>query len=217
MAETIGGTPGRRPGRGCNPLPPCAVYAALRSDRQIRRRVEWGLTYIAMPCIAIATAIGSLLVTGGSWSGQSPTSPTLTIADIVTKIGSEVDARAVLITVLTHAMASGSKREFFLASQVRNEWLPPVRGVEFVRLADAEISGHLAGCGTYWLMSNVQRNDNVVSLVLSQRCGGTSLGYIASLGERGWWLGPPGNNNGGWAPGIGSGLLMRRPPACPYF
>ena len=99
--------------------------------------------------IGIAAAIWSVLMMAGGWSSQDQSIPTLAIADIVTKIGSEADARAVLIAVLTHAMENRSKQEFFLASQVRNEWLPASRGAEFVRLAEAEISDHLAGCGSY--------------------------------------------------------------------
>jgi hypothetical protein len=169
---------------------------------------------MAFISVGIATAIWSVLMMTGSWSSQDRPIPTLSIADIVTKIGSETDARAVLIAVLAHAMENRSKREFFLASQVRNEWLPVGRATEFVRLSESEISGHLTACGSYWEIGNVQRNDNVVSLALGQKCRGTALFYMASFDGREWRLGPPNNNQGGWGPGIGSGFVGR-PPGCP--
>ena len=170
---------------------------------------------MALVRIGIAVAIWSVLMMAGSWSSQDQAIPTLSIADIVTKIGSETDARAVLIAVLTHAMENRSKREFFLASQVRNEWLPAGHSTEFVRLADTELADHLAACGSYWEVGNVQRTDNVVSLALGQKCRGTALFYIVSFDGREWRLGPPTSRGvWGWTPGIGSGFAGR-PPGCP--
>jgi hypothetical protein len=167
-----------------------------------------------------AAAVCLMLVTARPRVGQNastpPEQPVITISDVVAKIGSAADARAVLSTVLTHAMRNQSKKEFFLESQIRNERLPEVLGVELVRLADNEISGHLAMCGTYWLISKVERAGNVVSLFLGQKCSGSVLGYTVSVEGFGWHLGPPGTgrDGGGWQPGIGSGFVSGRPPEC---
>jgi len=48
--------------------------------------------------------------------------------------------------VLTYLMVNHGRREFFLASQIRTEWLPSIAGVEFVCLADAEVVGHISAC-----------------------------------------------------------------------
>jgi hypothetical protein len=161
-------------------------------------------------------AICSVLMTAESLTGQNPATPLLTLNDIAVAINDEMDARHVFVTVLTHGMGNHERREFFLASQVRSEWLPVIPGVEFVRLTDTEIAGHLSACGHYWLVSKVERVDNVVSMKLNQRCGGTMLDYIVSLEGQQWRLGPPGTgkDGGGWGPGIGSGFVGR-PPGCP--
>jgi hypothetical protein len=150
--------------------------------------------------------------------GQDGLGPPLTSVAIAAAIGSDADARTVIAMVLSHAMqpAESSRREFFLASQIRNEWLPTVQRVEFVRLSDDDIAAHLAQCGYYWMIYRVERSDNVVSLWLSQKCGSGTRDYVVSFDGREWRLGPPGtgNDGGGWAPGIGSGF-SGRPPGCP--
>jgi hypothetical protein len=162
----------------------------------------------------VVVAIGLLIVTHGVLSGQNQTARTLTSNDIITRIGGEVDVRNVIAAVLTHAM-QGHRREYFLASQMRAEWLPVVQGVEYVRLADEEIAAHLAACGRYWIVG-LERSGNVVSMRLGQRCGGTVLEYIVSFDGREWRLGSPdaGKNGSGWGPGIGSGFFGGRPPEC---
>ena len=163
-----------------------------------------------------AAAICSVLMTPGSWAGQDPTARVLTSNDIKAEIGTDADARSVMSQVLTHLMVNHDRREFFLASQIRTEWLPSTPGVEFVRLADAEVVGHISACGVYWLVAKVERVDNVVSMMLNQRCGGTTRSYIVSFEGNEWRLGPPGigKSGRGWGPGIGSGFVGGRPPEC---
>jgi len=161
-------------------------------------------------------AIYSVLMTAGSWAGQDSTARVLTSSDIKAEIGTDVDARSVVEQVLTHLMVNHERREFLLASQIPTEWLPSIPGVEFVRLADAEIVGHISACGRYWLVDKVERVDNVVSMMLNQKCGGTVRGYIVSFEGNEWRLGPPGSgkDGGGWVPGIGSGFSGGPPPGC---
>jgi len=161
-------------------------------------------------------AIWSVLITTGSWTGQDPPTRVLTSNDIKAEIGTDADARSVVAQVLTHLIFGHDRREFFLASQIRTEWLPSTPGVEVVRLANAEIVGHISGCGQYWLGEKVERVDNVVSMRLKRKCGGTVLDYIVSFEESQWRLGPPGTgkNGGGWVPGIGSGFVGGPPPGC---
>lgn len=164
--------------------------------------------------IGVAT-ISLVLMTAGSWAGQAAPDTPLTIAAITAVIRSDRDARSVVATVLTHAMRS-SKQEFFLASQIRSEWLPVLQGVEFVRLTDTEIAGHLSACGQYWIISRVDRTGDVVSISLDRKCGCSSVGYIVSFDGGEWRLGPPGTgkDGGGWAPGRGSGCYGPQ-PGCP--
>ncbi len=115
-----------------------------------------------------------LLITvafGESGSSQALSTPILTSGEIVSIIGSEVDARGAISAVVTHAMAQRSK-EFFLATQISSEWLPNIPGVELVRLLDSEIAAHLANCGRYWVVGRVKARG---------QCG-----LVVSVAEM-WW------------------------------
>ena len=161
-------------------------------------------------------AICSALTAVGSWAAQGSPVRLLTSNAIRAEIGTDADARRVVALVLNHLMLNHDRREFFLASQIRTEWLTSIPGVELVRLGDADIVGHISTCGVYWLVDKVERVDNVVSMKLSQRCGGVSRDYIVSFEGNGWHLGPPGTgkDGGGWTPGMGSGFGAGRPPGC---
>ena len=99
--------------------------------------------------VFVALVVLAFLLGVSSTRGQDVLVSQITSANVTAEIGSDADARSVLAMVLTHAVASRSKKEFFLASQIRDEWLPTVKGVEFVRLSDSEIAGHLGKCGYY--------------------------------------------------------------------
>jgi hypothetical protein len=159
-----------------------------------------------------AAAICSVLIAAGSLAGQDRATPALTTEDITVAIGNEADARAVFVKVLTHAVGNHDRREFFLAGQIRSEWLPTIPGVEFIRLADTEIAAHLSKSGYYWLVCKVERIDDVVSITLNQGCGRTERDYVVSRDGKEWRLGPPSTRTeGGWVPGTGSGSVGRQP------
>jgi hypothetical protein len=144
--------------------------------------------------------------------------PPVTSDEIVTAIGSDTDARDVIKLVLANLWSQGSSREFVLATEISAHWLPPLNRIEIVRLADTAVGPHLAACGSYWLVFDVKRTDNVVSLKVSQRCGCGFRDYVASLEDGAWHLGPPraATGRGGWVGGIGSGCVAP-PPGCPCF
>ena len=161
-------------------------------------------------------AICMVLMTAGIWARQDATVRVLTSKDIKAAIGMDADARSVVAQVLAHLMLNHDRREFFQASQIPSDWLPSIPGVEFVRLTDAEIVEHISACGVYWVVTKVERVDNVVSMMLNKRCGGTVKGYVVSLEAKEWRLGPPGTgkDGGGWVPGIGSGFVGGPPTGC---
>ena len=131
-------------------------------------------------------------------------------------VGTLADARDVLDVVLAHAMAHRERRQFVLARQIPDEWLPHLPGVVFVRLSEGDAVRHLEACGSYWVIDRVQRTRNTVSFWLNARCGGTALYYVVSFDGHEWKLGPPGatDDGRGWGPGIGSGFVGR-PAECP--
>lgn len=129
-------------------------------------------------------AICAVLITPASWAAQNKAVVPLVSTDIIGIIGSDADARAVIAQVL--AEAAHLRATVVLASQIRREWLPVMRGVDFVRLSDSEIRPFLSGCGRYWIITNVQRTQNVVRLRLGLKCGCTSRDYTASFDGNIW-------------------------------
>jgi len=169
--------------------------------------ISRGITSIR--CLAITL----VLTLDGVSPWQAPVDPPVTRQEIARAIGTDADAGAVLKLVIAHAMAQ-SHREFFLASQIPDDWLPRLAGVEFVRLGQAEAVKHLAACGEYSVVERVRRTGDTVSLQLSHRCGASWREYVASFDGHGWILAPAGTDaNHGWRPGIGSGYA-RAPAGC---
>ncbi len=150
-------------------------------------------------------------------ASQEASAPPLTRASLSAAIGSDADARDIFSLVFAHMFQSGSPRqEFLLNSQFRPDWLPVVDRVDLVLLTEPDAAALLVKCGRYWMVGPIKRVGDVVSLTVSQRCGGTMREYVASFDGRAWRLGPPGTgeNGRGWAPGIGSGFVGR-PTGCP--
>jgi len=136
---------------------------------------------------------------------------------IVAAIGDDADARRVIQLVLGDLFAQRSGREFVLASQIPALWFPPLNRVEIVRLADGDVNRHLAACGRYWVASDVKRTDNVVSLLVGERCGCSGRECLATFEDGAWHLGPPrATTGGGWTLGIACGCAGA-PPECPCF
>jgi hypothetical protein len=151
-------------------------------------------------------AIGIVLLTGAAFRpqpSQSVAPPTR--REIAEAIGTDADAGAVLRVVLAHAMTQ-SHREFFLASQIADEWSGRLSRANVVLLSETDAVQHLAACGSYWVVERVQRTADTVSLWLTNRCGGSTLHYLVSFDGHEWKLGPPARGGGGWVPGIGSGI-----------
>lgn len=139
-------------------------------------------------------AICAVLVATAGWGEQNRVAAPLLSTDIITIIGSDADARAVVGQVLTEV--ARLRVSVFLASQIRHEWLPVAKGVDFVRLADTEIRGFLSGCGRYWIISNLERTRNVVKLRLSLKCGGATRDYSVSFSGSEWQLRLMGTGSG---------------------
>jgi hypothetical protein len=129
------------------------------------------------------------------------------IADIVDIIGSDADARAVIAQILA-AVSHQRRGTVVLASQIRPEWLPVMSGVDIVRLSDSEIRPFLAGCGRYWIITNVERTENDVRLTLEMKCSCTSSYYTASFDGNLWRV----QSNG-----QGCGCGGPQPADCPCF
>jgi hypothetical protein len=141
-------------------------------------------------------AICAVLITPASWAAQNKAAAPLVSTDIIRIIGSDVDARNVIAQVL--ADIARLRATVFLASQIRSEWLPMpmIKGVDFVRLPDAQTRGFLSGCGQYWIITALQRTQNVVKLRLELKCGATARDYTGSLQGNAWWVSLDGQGSG---------------------
>jgi hypothetical protein len=127
---------------------------------------------------------------------------------IVTAIGSEADARQVVTLLLDNKFEPyKSLRHYVLASQVREQWLPDRTTIQIGRLAEADVQRHLATCGHYWVLFDITRKDNVVSMKIGLRCGCTVSDYVATFENKEWHLRREGD-------GCGCG---GSPPGCPCF
>jgi hypothetical protein len=184
-----------------------SMTMAVAAARKSRTRMYRGITLMCgLAVLALSTP--SHVV------AQQRASERLTEVQIVSAIGSDADAGRVMWRVFSHAFAYRGSRHHLLREQVRAAWLPHIEGTELVLVSDAEATALAGRCETYWIIENVRRANEVVSLNLRRQCAGTTLGYIVSFDGQDWRLGPPGLAAGqGWAPGIGSGFYGGPPPS----
>jgi len=135
---------------------------------------------------------------------------------IVSEIGSEASARQVVNLILGSLFEERHRgRDYVLASQIRKDWLPDQATTKIIRLVESDVRRHLATCGHYWVLSDIRRTSNVVSMKVSEKCGCTFKEYVATFENDVWHLGSPyGARGGGWVEGIGSGCVGP-PPGCP--
>jgi hypothetical protein len=129
----------------------------------------------------------------------------LTSQMIVTAIGSDADAEQAIKLVLGNMFGQRfTFRNYVLASQVREAWLPRTR-LEIGRPAEADVQRHLATCGDYWVLFDVIRKDSVVSMKIRSRCGCSVSLYVATFENGEWHLRLEGAGGGCGGP----------PPGCP--
>ena len=161
-----------------------------------------------------ASILAALFLCAPALTAQR-TGPLLDAATIEQQLGSADDAKAVFSVVFAH-LRRNKRRELFLSSQIRVEWLPEDDEQQFVRLDEIDAQATLKNCGTYWIVSDVQRAGDVVNVRLVSQCAGTTLDYILHNSHGQWRYGPydiP--DGGGWSVGIGSGFADGPPPECP--
>lgn len=164
----------------------------------------------------LAPIVAALLVFDPSLTAQrTGPGPLLDADGIEKRIGSPEDAKAVFALVFGH-LRLNKNRELFLSSQIRSEWVPADAEQQLVRLDDVDAQATLNNCGTYWTVSDVRRSNNVVTLWLVSRCGGTTLNYTMHYTRGEWRHGPYDLPDGyGWSGGIGSGFAGGPPAGCP--
>jgi len=150
-----------------------------------------------------------VLLAGQMPEGQNDHDPPLTVESITAEIGNAADAQGVISAALTRLFRpTGSifrTKAFFLASQVRDEWFPVIKEIEFVRLSEPEAAALLTTCGTYWMVIKADRSYDVASVVFRRKCGAGFRSYRINITGLGY------DTMG--SEGIGSGYAPS--PECP--
>jgi len=171
------------------------------------RHIIAGRTHNARHTIAAVVCL--VLLIGEMPQGQNDPDPPLTIEAITIKLGNPTDAQGVISAALTRLLRpTGSifrTKAFFLASQMREEWFPANKEIEFVRLSALEAAALLTACGTYWMVIQADRSYDVASVVFRPQCGAGSRGYRINITGLGY------DTMG--TEGIGSGYAPS--PDCP--
>jgi hypothetical protein len=147
-----------------------------------------------------------LFAIGTSQASQTVSRPPVqSDTDIVSVIGNDADA-AILISAILNDLSRSDSPVFVLGRQIRAFWLPPVEGVDFVRLSDGEAAARTSACGHYWFVT-VEKVPRTGDLRVSRRrtCS-------ASVHTKDFVLW-----QGQWRQtrtGIGSGWVGGPPPEC---
>ena len=158
--------------------------------------------------LAVVVIAGLIVVQTGTSQAVQVNSEPATADQIAATIGSDAAARAVMSIFLKEAFPSGDRprTEFVLRSQIRDEWLPDSRGVEIVRLSQADATARLAMCGTYVVLSVQNQSNGVVRVARQSKCSASVHGTDFAI------------RDGQWRPvgsGIGSGWIGGPPAECP--
>jgi hypothetical protein len=138
---------------------------------------------VAVVCIAIAVD----MLAASQTTPAAGDRPLLTLSDIVAQTGNEVDAAAVVSSVLRRAFpASDQPRTIVLIGlQISAHWLPDIRGVQFVRLSEEDLKSW-PRCSKYWYVSALRRIDRRLTMTLAEgnRCRVSGRDYQFDLDAR---------------------------------
>jgi hypothetical protein len=138
---------------------------------------------VVMVCIAAAVD----LPIAGQTTPAAGDRPLLTSNDIVAQAGSEVDAAAVVSSVLRRAFpASDQPRTVVLIGpQIDAQWIPDIRGIQFVRLSDEDLKAW-PRCSKYWYVFAIRKIDGLVTMTLAEgnRCEASGRDYRFDLDTR---------------------------------
>lgn len=169
---------------------------------------------MCMECLVLRPRILAVVVMAGLVVVQTGTSQAVqvngepaTAAQIATAIGNDADARAVMSMFLKEAFPPSDRprTEFVLRSQIRDEWLPDSRGVEIVRLSQADATARLATCGSYLVFSVQKQSNGAIRVTRRPKCSASVRGTNFAI------------RNGQWVAvgsGIGSGWFGGPPAEC---
>jgi hypothetical protein len=165
--------------------------------------------------VALLRSLSVVILVVVTTSAQVTESEPQTESEIAGLLGSDAEAMALISDELKHVGSVRRDGVAVLSRQIRDEWVPQMDGVEFLRLSDADAVKRLASCetsGTYWLVLVSQLDGGMVRITTTEKCGGVS--YVARFERHeGQWRVPGVGPGMGWARAIASGLTSI-PPEC---
>jgi hypothetical protein len=158
--------------------------------------------------VGVVVLAGLIAIQTGTSQAVQVNSEPATAAQIAAAIGNDADARAVMSMFLKEAFppSDSPRTEFVLRSQIRDEWLPDSKGVEIVRLSEADAIARLATCGSYTVLSAQKQTDGTVRVIRRPKCSASARGTNFAIRE-GRWVAV--------GSGIGSGWIGGPPAECP--
>ena len=136
--------------------------------------------------LTICVSSGSGLLAQLRMTDKGPTFQS--VEQIVSIVGSDSDAAVVVSQAIAGFLEpKGARTVTVFESQVLASWLPVLPGVEFVRMGDAEVKSHYAGCGRYlWLAVNRTNDRLEVGVGEGNKCGGAGGGMPFQRTPAGW-------------------------------
>jgi hypothetical protein len=136
--------------------------------------------------LTIGVSSGSVVLAQLRMTDKGPTFQS--VQQIASIVGSDSDAAVVVSQAIAGLLEpKGTRTVTVFESQVLASWLPVVPGVEFVRMGDAEVKSHYAGCGRYLWLSVNRTNDRLeVTVGEGNKCGGAGQGMPFKRTPAGW-------------------------------
>ena len=121
------------------------------------------MRHIVHRIVAVALALGATM------AAQSAR-PDLTTQDIEMAVGDEPQARAMVSEMLTDLLSGrGAATIAVLSSQLPEECLPAINGIEFVRISNEEATARLDACLSYVTVWHVRRSAHELFLSIQER------------------------------------------------
>jgi hypothetical protein len=156
---------------------------------------------------AAAVILGLSVVQAGAMQAAQRVREPLTADQIASAIGSDADARTVISMFLQESFPPSvvPKAEFFLRSQVRDEWLPRLENVQIVQLSEADAKARLGACDTYWVLDVYKTKDDRIRVTRQPKCTASAQGTNFAIRDGEWRA---------VGRGIGSGWIGGPPAEC---
>jgi hypothetical protein len=151
-----------------------------------------------------ATVLGALIGPAHGQISLGPNQrPLLTADQLVAVVGSDSAAGEIISRALAFQVrVQHTESIVVIGSQIPENWIPAIPGVQFLRVGDAAARTHFEGCGVLWVVESFTRvADDAVSIGIAKRTKCSSSGlWLQFNGTADGW-----HRKEGAGSGFGSG------------